>query len=203
VKSRISGDSEREEAVMDNVAVNEAAQQTQYLSFQVAAEEYAIGVLQVKEIIEYDTLTGVPQTPAWIRGVINLRGSVVPVIDLAVKFSLPETQVTKLTCIIIVEVELEGEPTVMGLMVDAVSQVIDFQPAEILEPPAFGTHVNVDYLQGMGRAGKKFVLILDIDKVLSAEELQTVASIEVGEKAEPPEREKDQDQESETAQQAP
>jgi len=197
--SRISPGSERE-AIMNEVAVKQDTSQTQYLSFQVASEEYAIGVLQVKEIIEYDTLTEVPQTPASVRGVINLRGSVVPVVDLAVKFSLPETDVTKLTCIVIVEVDLEGEPTVMGLMVDAVSQVIDFQPEDILEPPAFGTKVSVDYLQGMGKAGKKFVLILDIDKVLSTEELEAVASIEAGEKdasSVPPATE------SETAQPAP
>ncbi len=167
---------------MNEVGVKEGTRQTQYLSFQVAAEEYAIGVLQVKEIIEYDTLTEVPQTPASVRGVINLRGTVVPVVDLALKFSLSETKVTKLTCIVIVEVALEGERTVMGLMVDAVNQVIDFQPEDILEPPAFGTRVSVDYLQGMGKAGKKFVMMLDIDKVLSTEELQAAAALEGREK---------------------
>ena len=162
---------------MDAVAVDEGIKQTQYLTFHVAGEEYAIGVLQVKEIIEYDTLTEVPQTPPSVRGVINLRGSVVPVVDLAAKFDLPEIQVTKQTCIVIVEVKLESEPAVMGVMVDEVQQVIELKPEDIMEPPAFGTRVHVDYLQGMGKAGKKFTLILDIDKLLSTEELSAFASL--------------------------
>ena len=101
-----------------------------------------------------------------------------PVVDLAMKFGLPETGVTKRTCIVIVEADLDGERTVMGVMADAVSQVIEFQPEDIEEPPSFGTGVEVDYLLGMGKVGKKFVLILDIDKVLSAEELVTVASLQ-------------------------
>jgi purine-binding chemotaxis protein CheW len=166
---------------MDTVAVREGIDQTQCLSFHVAGEEYAIGILQVKEIIEYDEITMVPKTPPSIRGVINLRGSVVPVVDLAVKFGLPATGVTKRTCIVIVEVDLEGEPTVMGVMADAVSQVIEFQTEDIEAPPSFGTGVDVDYLRGMGKVGKKFVLLLDIDKVLSAEELEAVASLQASE----------------------
>jgi len=151
--------------------VQEATEQSQYLTFYLAGEEYAIGILQVKEILEYDTLTKVPQTPPSIRGVINLRGSVVPVVDLAAKFGLPPSPVTKRTCIVIVEVDLEGQRTVMGVLADAVSQVMDLTPADIEAPPAFGTAVRVDYLQGMGKVGKKFVLILDVDRVLSAPEL--------------------------------
>ncbi len=166
---------------MDAVAVKEGVGQTQYLSFHVAGEEYAIGVLQVKEIIEYDTLTEVPKTPPSVRGVINLRGSVVPVVDLAVKFGLPEISVTKRTCIVIVEVDLEGERMLMGVMVDGVSQVIEFQTGDIEEPPTFGTRVRVDYLLGMGKLGKKFVLILDINNVLSSEELEAVASLQAEE----------------------
>jgi purine-binding chemotaxis protein CheW len=154
------------------------ADQSQYLGFHVAGEEYAVGILRVKEILEYDTLTGVPMTPPSIRGVINLRGSVVPVVDLAVKLGLPESEVTKRTCIVIVEVKLGDEPTVIGVMADAVSQVLDLPPAEIQPPPAFGTRIHVDYLLGMGKAGKKFVLVLDIDRLLSAEELQVAAGVE-------------------------
>ncbi len=156
---------------MDAVAVKEGISQTLCLSFHVAGEEYAIGILQGKEIIEFATLTRVPKTPTSVRGVINLRGNVVPVVDLATKFGLPETRVTKRTCIIIVEVELEGERTVMGVMADAVSQVIELQPEDIEAAPTFGAGVGVDHLLGMGKMGKKLVLILDIDKVLSAEDL--------------------------------
>ncbi len=143
----------------------------QYLTFMIGAEEYAISLLKVKEIIEYDTITEVPKTPEWVRGVINLRGSVVPVIDLAVKFRQSPSVAGKLTCIVITEVECEGEATVMGVMVDSVRQVIDLKPQEIEEPPTFGTRVKVDYLLGMARAGKKFCLILDTEKVLSTDEL--------------------------------
>lgn len=150
----------------------------QYLTFHLAGEEYAIGILQVKEIIEYDALTKVPMTPPWIRGVLNLRGSVVPVIDLAVKFGQPESPVGKRTCIVIVGVDLGGERTVMGVVADAVSQVMELPPEEITAPPSFGTKIRTDFLKGMGKAGKKFVLILDTDRVLSADELQVVASLQ-------------------------
>lgn len=149
----------------------------QYLSFFVAGEEYGVGILKVREILEFDTITRVPGTPPHVRGVLNLRGSVVPVIDLAVKLGLPETQVTRRTCVVIVEVLLEGEPTVMGLMADAVSQVIELSPDQVEPPPPFGTGIRVEFLQGMGRAGKKFVLLLDIERVLTTNELLAVASI--------------------------
>jgi len=159
----------------------------QYLGFYIAGEEYAIGILRVKEILEYDTVTTVPGTPSSIRGVINLRGSVVPVVDLAVKFGLHESLVTKRTCIVVVELDLEGEQTVMGVMADSVSQVIDLGASDIEPPPAFGTRVHVDYLEGMGKAGKKFILLLDIDRLLSIGELQAAAaaSLEGASSAEP------------------
>jgi purine-binding chemotaxis protein CheW len=152
-------------------------EQTQYLTFYLAGEEYAIGILRVKEILEYDTLTPVPQTPPAIRGVINLRGRVVPVVDLAVKFGLPATPITKRTCIVIVEVALDGQPTVMGVMADAVSQVMDLAPTDIEAPPVFGTQVRVDYLQGLGKVGKRFVLLLDVDQVLAAAELRAAEAL--------------------------
>jgi purine-binding chemotaxis protein CheW len=143
----------------------------QYLTFMIGGEEYAISLLKVKEIIEYDTVTEVPKTPEWIRGVINLRGSVVPVIDLAVKFRQAPSVAGKLTCIVITEVECESEATVMGIMADSVRQVIDLRPQDVEEPPTFGTRVKVDFLLGMARSGKKFCLILDTEKVLSTDEL--------------------------------
>ncbi|HEU4391218.1 MAG TPA: chemotaxis protein CheW [Blastocatellia bacterium] len=159
-------------------AIAAAHSQSQYFTFFMAGEEYAIGILKVKEIIVYSELTRVPKTPPYVRGVINLRGSVVPVVDLAVKFGLPESPITNLTCIIIVEVDVEGEETVMGVIADSVNQVVDLMPDDIQPSPAFGTRVRVDYLLGMGKSGEKFVLILDIDKVLASGELQPVTSLQ-------------------------
>jgi len=147
------------------------SEQSQYLGFHIAGEEYAIGILRVKEILEYDIVTRVPTTPRSIRGVINLRGSVVPVVDLAVKLGLPESVVTKRSCVVVVEMVLEGERTVMGLLADAVTQVFDLPATEIEPPPPFGTRIRVECLLGMGRAGKKFVLLLDIDRLLSTDDV--------------------------------
>jgi len=153
----------------------------QYLTFSVAGEEYGISILTVREILEHDTITPVPRTPDFIRGVINLRGRVVPVVDLAVRFALPPTPVTKRTCVVIAEVTRGGERAVMGLMVDAVNQVIELGPDEIEVAPSFGTPVDVPYLAGMGRAGKRFVLLLDTDRLLSADEAAEVAVLRTGE----------------------
>ncbi len=150
--------------------------QTQYLTFHLAGEEYAVGILQVKEIITYGTLTKVPHTPASIRGVINLRGNVVPVIDLALKFGLTASPVTDRTCIVIVEANINDARIVMGVVADSVSQVISMAGDTILPAPAFGTRVRIDFLRGMGKAGDKFVLVLDIDKVLSADDLAPVTA---------------------------
>ena len=146
----------------------------QYLSFQLAGEEFAFGILRVKEILEYDTITRVPNAPAAVRGVINLRGSVVPVVDLALQFKLAPTAITKRTCIVIVEAQVDGVDLVMGILADAVSQVIDLAPEAIEPPPAFGSRVSVEYLVGMGKLDdKKFVLILDIDRLLGDVTLPT------------------------------
>lgn len=158
-------------------ATEQAVQQ--YLTFMIGGEEYAVSLLKVKEIIEYDVVTEIPKTPQWVRGVINLRGNVVPVIDLAVKFRLAPSVAGKLTCIVITEVECEGEAAVMGVMADAVRQVVDLKPEDIEVAPSFGTRVKVDYLLGMARSGKKFCLLLDTEKVLSTEELlELPASLE-------------------------
>ncbi len=172
-------------------SVQENVDTMQHLTLMLAEEEYAIRILQVKEIIEYNTLTKVPKTPAFVRGVINLRGSVVPVVDLAVKFGLPESPVAKQSCIIIVEVDLEGEQTAMGVVVDAVREVMDLSPRDIEATPSFGTQIRVDYLRGLGKVGKKFVLILDIDRVLTSNELVEVASSaqEAGENDSPSDQE--------------
>lgn len=146
-------------------------EQAQYLTFSMAGEEYAVNILKVKEIIEYDTLTKVPGTPPAIRGVINLRGNVVPVVDLALRFGLTPNPITKRSCIVIVEAELGGERAVMGVLADSVSEVLALASSDIEPPPAFGTRVKVDLLAGMGKIGKKFVLLLDIDRVLGGLDL--------------------------------
>jgi purine-binding chemotaxis protein CheW len=143
---------------------------TQYLTFQLAGEEYAIAILPVREIIGYGPLTTVPQAPPSVRGVVNLRGSVVPVIDLAVKFSLPASPLTNKTSIVILEMGHEDRKSVVGILADAVNQVVEWHADDILPVPAFGTQARVDFLRGMGKADAKFVLILDIDKVLAAAE---------------------------------
>ena len=143
----------------------------QFLTFFVGAEEYAVSVLKVTEIIECSALTRVPGAPQWVRGVTNLRGSVVPVIDLAVKFGMPQTAVTGRTCVVVVEIESTDERLLLGVMCDAVHQVLDIPAGEIQPPPAFGPRVRVDCILGMGIDGGKFVVILDIDRVLSSNEL--------------------------------
>jgi len=153
----------------------------QYLTFLTAREEYAISIVKVTEIIEYEAVTTVPNTPAWIRGVTNLRGRVVPVVDLAVKFGLTASGISKFSCIIVTEVMFQGEKLTMGVLADSVSQVIDLAPDEIEKTPPFGTRVKIEYLLGMGALGKKFCLILDIDKVLSAEEMLAVTDSVAGE----------------------
>lgn len=147
----------------------------QYLTFLTAGEEYAISIGKVREIIEYEAVTTVPRTPIWIRGVTNLRGKVVPVVDLAVKFGLPSSKISKFSCIIITEVMFQGESLTMGVLADSVSQVIELSAQEIEAAPPFGTRVKTEYLLGMGALGKKFCLILDIDKVLSTDELLAVS----------------------------
>jgi purine-binding chemotaxis protein CheW len=158
-----------------------AAGAAQYLGFFVADAEYAIGILRVREILEFHTVTRVPIAPRSIRGVINLRGRVVPVVDLAVRLSLPESPITKRTCIVVVEAEFESGPAVMGVLADRVSEVIDLGPEEIEPPPTFGTPMRADCLLGVGRAeGRGFVLLLDIDKALSVEDLAAAATAPEG-----------------------
>jgi chemotaxis signal transduction protein len=154
----------------------------QYLSFTIAGTDYGLGILSVKEILQYEEPTRVPGAPPSVRGVVNVRGSVVPVIDLAVKFGRGETVATKRACILVVEARVSGERLTLGLLADAVNEVLDL-PADAVEPPpSFGTGVQVDYLTGMGKVGKGFVLLLDVDRVVSASEAeitaQTVAQAE-------------------------
>ena len=151
------------------IKVDEAP--SQYLTFALGGEMFAVGILNVKEIIEYGNLTEIPMMPTFIRGVINLRGSVVPVIDLAARFGGSPAELGKRTCIVIVEVADADTQHDIGIMVDAVSEVLDIPASEIEPPPSFGAKIRADFIFGMGKVGGKFVIILNIDKVLSVEEI--------------------------------
>jgi len=164
---------------------DKAASRSQYLTFLLASEEYAVDVLSVKEIIEYGDVTTVPGTPVHVRGVINLRGSVVPVVDLAVKLGREESPLSRRSCIVIVETSLRGERVVTGVVADAVNQVIEFSPDDIEPPPAFGTGVRLHYLDGIAKTGSSFVLVLNMDSVLS-DEAHTVAALETPSEVETP-----------------
>jgi len=144
---------------------------TQFLSFELCGEEYAVNILRVKEIIEYDTLTRVPAMPPSVRGVINLRGRVVPVVDLSARFGLEESTITRRSCIVMVELTDGDDSVVMGIITDAVSQVLDLADSAIEPPPSFGTRINADFIKGMAETGKKFVIILDVDRALDTTDL--------------------------------
>lgn len=147
-----------------------------FLSFQLFGEEYAVEVLKVREIIGIIDITPVPQTPAYVKGVINLRGKVIPVIDLRLRFGLPETSYTEETCIIVVEVS----GVLMGTIIDTVLEVLDIKSDDIEAAPSFGVKVKTDYIYGMSKAGKKAKILLNIDKVLSSEELSMVEGLQQG-----------------------
>ena len=151
----------------------------QYLTFMLGGETFAIGILAIKEIIEYGGVTEVPMMPACIRGVINLRGAVVPVMDLAVRFGRAPTAIGRRTCTVIVEIEVDGEQQVVGVMVDAVNAVLEIAASEIEKAPSFGARIRTDFIAGMGKVNGKFVILLDVDNVLSVEgvaELSTLAA---------------------------
>jgi purine-binding chemotaxis protein CheW len=153
---------------MISQATDETKSRTQYLTFSLLGEDYAVGILSVREILEYDTVTRIPHAPASVRGAINLRGRVVPVVDLAVRFGQPPQGVSPRTCIVILEVGSGSETTVTGVVVDSVSQVIDLGEDELLPPPTFGTSARPQDLLGMAPMGKKFALVLDVERTLSS-----------------------------------
>lgn len=155
-----------------------AQEPQQYLTFMLGGEVFAIGILHIKEIIEYGQLTTVPMMPAFIRGVINLRGAVVPVVDLASRFGGKPSQVTRRSCIVILEMDVEDEIQVMGVVVDAVNEVLEIAATEIEPPPSFGTRVRTDFIQGMGKVQERFVIILNVNNVLSSEELALIGLAE-------------------------
>jgi purine-binding chemotaxis protein CheW len=154
-----------------------SAEIAQYLTFLLSGEMYAVGILNVKEIIEYGQLTEIPMMPPFIRGVINLRGSVVPVIDLSARFGGHQTEASRRTCIVIIEIGTEEERHDIGVVVDAVSEVLEVSSADIEPAPSFGAKIRADFIEGMGKIGGKFVIILNIQRVLSVEEIATLAKV--------------------------
>ncbi|MCK9173415.1 MAG: chemotaxis protein CheW [Desulfuromonas thiophila] len=146
-------------------------QTSQYLTFSLDHEIFALNIETVREVLDVSTLTRVPRMPAFMCGVINLRGSAVAVIDMRRKFSLPAADETVNTCIIICEVTIDGEGTVLGCLVDAVQEVLELDQQEIEPPPRMGTRLETNFLLGMGRRGEQFILLLDLDRVFSSDDL--------------------------------
>lgn len=150
---------------------NEITETRQYLTFKLGNEVFATDVAKVREVLDLTPITAIPRTPAFMAGVINLRGSVVPVVDLRLCFEMSKTESTRNTCIVVVEVVLDGEPLVIGALADSVEEVIDLEPEQIQPAPRIGTKIRTDFIKGMGKRDAQFIMILDIDKVFSAEEM--------------------------------
>jgi purine-binding chemotaxis protein CheW len=150
----------------------------QYLTFVVASVVFAIPISAIKEIIEYRQPTDVPMMPSFMRGVINLRGRVVPVIDLSARFGRGKGETNRRSCIVIVELSQQEEQHAIGLAVDAVNAVLDIADADIEPPPSFGARLRADFISGMGKVADRFVIILEIDKVLSVDELSSLGGFE-------------------------
>lgn len=154
------------------MGVVEITQMRQYLTFKLGGEVFAFDISKVREVLDYTTITKIPQTPDFMRGVINLRGGVVPVVDMRLKFGMSETEKTVNTCIIIVEVSFDGETTILGALADSVQEVFELEPENISPPPKIGTQLNTAFIKGMGKRNEQFIMILDIDRVFSAHELE-------------------------------
>ncbi|MGR3303332.1 MAG: chemotaxis protein CheW [Candidatus Scalindua sp.] len=158
---------------MEAVATKKEVTEGKFLTFVLGSEVYGIEILRVREIMGLMGITTVPQTPDYMKGVLNLRGKVIPVIDLRLKFSMPEEEHTKETCIIVAEVN----NTSIGIIVDSVSEVLDIKSGEIEETPSFGQGIDTDFIMGLGKTKDKIIILLDIEKVLSSEDLETVEQL--------------------------
>ncbi len=147
---------------------------SQYMTFKLGNELFAINVAQVREVLEVSTITRVPTAPDYMRGVVNVRGKSTPVVDLRLRFGLPATADTVTTRIIVMELELDGETTVLGGLADSVHEVIELDPSNINPPPTIAMRWRTDFIQGMGRRGDDFVIVLDINAVFASDELALV-----------------------------
>ena len=159
---------------MDQAVKVMAEREGKYLTFTLAEEEYGIGILKIKEIIGMLPITSVPQTPEFVKGVINLRGKVIPVIDLRLRFGMGEIDYTERTCIIVVEIESQAGTVLIGIVVDSVSEVLNVKGDDIADTPTFGTKLNTEYILGMAKMEGSVKILLDIDRVLSADDISIV-----------------------------
>jgi purine-binding chemotaxis protein CheW len=157
---------------------------TQYLTFKLDEEVFAIDISKVREVLDFTSITKVPRTPEFMRGVINLRGSVVPVVDLRLRFGMTNTKQTVNTCIIIVEVTVDNEIAILGALADSVQEVMDLEGGQIEPAPKIGTRLKTEFIKGMGKQNNNFIIILDIDKVFSTSELALVQTVQESNQAE-------------------
>jgi len=164
-------------ANLDQAIQNITLKTGKYLTFTLSDECYGIGILKVKEIIGMMPITSVPRTPEFVKGVINLRGKVIPVMDLRLKFSMGEIPYTDRTCIIVVEIDGDSGTVLIGIVVDAVSEVLNIGEEEIEDAPTFGTSLNTDYILGMAKTDVGVKILLNIDKVLSVDELEVIENV--------------------------
>jgi purine-binding chemotaxis protein CheW len=151
-------------------AVADVMETTQYLTFRIDDKIFGFNITKVREVLDFTTITRVPRTPDFMRGVINRRGSVVPVVDLRLKFGMPKTEKAVNTCIIIVEVTVDGETTVLGALADSVQEVMDLDPDHIEPAPKIGTRLNTEFIKGLAKKDHWFIIILDIEKIFSVDE---------------------------------
>jgi purine-binding chemotaxis protein CheW len=156
---------------MTTATINET---TQFLTFKLGNEIYGLDITKVREVLDFTTVTKVPRTPEFMRGVINLRGSVVPVVDLRRKFGMSLTEKTVNTCIIIAEVMVDNDTTVLGVLADSVQEVIDLDQGSISPAPKIGTRLKTEFIKGMGKRDERLIIILDVDKVFSSDELSLI-----------------------------
>ncbi|MCP4714656.1 MAG: chemotaxis protein CheW [Deltaproteobacteria bacterium] len=168
------------------MAVSGITETKQYLAYNLGEEIFAVDVLKVREVLESQEITKVPRAPDFMKGIINVRGVVVPVIDMHVKFGMEETEKTVNTCVILLEVEFDGETTVLGAQADAVREVIDLEPDQIEQAPKIGSKWKTEFIKGIGKRNDEFIILLDIDRIFSADEIALVQGEAIAEKADSP-----------------
>lgn len=164
------------EATMKETVASAKARAGKYLTFKLGSEEFGLEILKVQEIIQMQAITRVPRTPEFVRGVINLRGKVIPVVDLRLKFGMEHLEDTEKTCIVVVQIRNASGVVVMGTIIDEVREVLDIPEASIEDTPSFGTSIDTEFILGMGKIGQNVKILLDIDKVLSAQEISSVVA---------------------------
>ena len=163
--------------IIDQAGSGMLIREGKYLTFVLGGEEYGIGILKVKEIIGIMPITTVPQTPAYMKGVVNLRGKVIPIVDLRVKFGMEAIDYTEMTCIIVVEITNSGQKVMIGILVDSVSEVLNIKGADIEDVPNFGSRLNTGYILGMAKSSGKIKILLEIDRILSTEEMDVLEKV--------------------------